>query len=83
MNCIQQHKHTLLFLFFYNNLNFICLTMYEPTLYYKRGAYDVNRNIKWFHVCRLTVYCTFYLYSFRHSGDGGEYDRNMLLIVNK
>ena len=35
-----------------------------------------------FHLCRLTVYCTFYWYSLRHPDDGREYDLNMLVFID-
>jgi len=31
---------------------------------------DADHYAKWFHLCRLRVYCIFYQNSLRHPGDG-------------
>jgi hypothetical protein len=42
---------------------------------------DINHYLSGFHLCGLTVYCIFYQYSLRHSADGRDYNRKMLMIV--
>jgi len=81
MNCIQQHKHTLIYLS-NSNLNFIRFNNILSNTVLEKGVLIINYNIKWFHLCILTVYCIYYWHSLRRPDDGRDYDRNMLVTIN-
>ena len=42
---------------FKNNLNYISFNSINTSFVLQQGvSSDINHNIKWFHLCRLTVY---------------------------